>query len=88
MKKTLVINTELQITHNKKYWLAENNFIKLKAKKLSDLECKIEKRLPILLQKKQVKEIKVNMFYDFSTFPKWLHQYHSHYFNRTLIFKY
>ena len=88
MKKTLIINTELQITHNKKYWLAENNFIKLKAKKLSDLEYKIETRLPNLLPKKKVKEIKVHMLYDFSTFPKWLHQYHSHYFNRILIFKY
>jgi len=88
VKKTLVINTELQITYIKKYWYAENNFIKLKAKKLSDLEYKIETNLPNLLPKKKVKEIKVHMLYDFSTFPKWLHQYHSHYFNRILIFKY
>jgi len=91
VKKTLIINTELQITHNKKYWLAENNFIKLKAKKLSDLEYKIETSLPNLFTNKkikEIKEIKVHIFYDFSTFPKWLHQYHSHYFNRILIFKY
>ena len=88
MKKTLVINAELQITHVKKYWYAENNFIKLKAKKLSDLEYKIETNLPNLFTNKKTKEIKVRMLYNFSTFPKWLRQYHSHYFNRTLIFKY
>ena len=88
MKKTLVINTELQITHIKKYWHAENNFLKLKAKELYDLEYKIETRLPNLFTNKKIKEIKVKMLYNFSTFPKWLHQYHSHYFNRTLIFKY
>ena len=86
MKAILVINTELQISHNNNYWFAKNNFLKLKAKEITDLDDKIKITLTNLLIKEKGKKIKVNMVYDFSTFPKWLHQYHSHYFNRILIF--
>ena len=86
MKKTLVINTELQITYDNNYWFAESNFLKLKAKEISDLEDKIKITLTNLLSNEKGKKIKVNMLYNFSTFPKWLHQYHSHYFNRILTF--
>ena len=86
MKTILVINTELQISHNNNYWFAKNNFLKLKAKEITDLDDKIKITLTNLLIKEKGKKIKVNMVYDFSTFPKWLHQYPSHYFNRILIF--
>ena len=79
--------TELQITYDGNYWFAKNDFFEAKAQELSELEDKIREQLPRILLKKNGEELKVLMRYNYATFPEWLHQYHSHYFNRILIFK-
>jgi len=83
--KKVPVEIELQITHNGNYWFAENDFFEAKAHDLLELEEKIRNLLPRLLLKNSGEEIKVLMRYNYATFPEWLHQYHSHYFNRILI---
>ncbi len=78
---------ELQITHDGNYWFAENNFFKAQACDLLELEEKIKNLLPRLLLKNPGEEIKVSMRYNYAAFPEWLHQYHTHYFNRILTFQ-
>ena len=77
---------ELKLSHDGKLWFAKNTSIELKAPELLELEKKIEKTFRNFLNKKKKIQLKVFLRYDFDDFPKWLHQYHTHYFNRTLIF--
>ncbi|MEC9205854.1 MAG: DUF5395 family protein [Pseudomonadota bacterium] len=77
---------ELQLSHNGEYWLAKSPFLNLQASTLSELENKIKKFCTSLIHKREKTSLKVHMRYNFDDFPKWLHQYHSHYFNRILIF--
>ncbi len=77
---------ELKLFHDGKFWFAKNASIKFKAVELFELEKKIEKNFSDYSQKNQIMQLKVFLRYDFDNFPKWLHQYHTHYFNRTLIF--
>jgi len=77
---------ELQLSHNGKYWLAKSSLLNLQALTLLELENKIKKSCIHFTQKKKKTSLKVYMRYNFDSFPKWLHQYHSHYFNYVLTF--
>tara|TARA_B100000427_G_C15481350_1_gene583144 strand:+ start:180 stop:455 length:276 start_codon:yes stop_codon:yes gene_type:complete len=76
---------ELMVSHDGKQWFAKNNSVEFKATELFELEGKIEQAFRQSLKKNEQSQLKVFLRFDFNNFPKWLHQYHSHYFNRTLI---
>lgn len=80
------LEVELRLIHDGDCWFAENDFLKVNALDLTELENKIKDSLTHEYRKKKGKELRVCMYYDFDSFPKWLHQYHSHYFNRILTF--
>lgn len=80
------IEIELRLIHDGNCWFAENDLFKMNAPSLSELENKIKDYLTHEFQKHRGKELSVLMYYDFDSFPKWLRQYHSHYFNRVLTF--
>lgn len=75
---------ELILSHNGKYWIAKNSTIKFSSAELSNLENNIKKTLYVFFKNNKINQLKVFLRYDFDNFPKWLRQYHSHYFNRIL----
>tara|TARA_B100000029_G_scaffold154899_1_gene150238 strand:- start:18765 stop:19040 length:276 start_codon:yes stop_codon:yes gene_type:complete len=77
---------ELLVFHDGRQWHAENNSTHFKASELVELEKKIETTFRKFLKKNKIEELRIFLRFDFNNFPKWLHQYHSHYFNRALTF--
>ncbi len=65
-------------------WIAEGNGIVFKGKTLEELDKNIENELRTYLKGK----IKVLMRFDYSTFPRWMTQFHPYYFNRIIIFNF
>lgn len=73
---------DLVLKHDKK-WVAEGSGIRVEGENLRDVDEKILKEL----KKRGVKgKIRIFMRFDYSTFPRWMVQFHPYYFNRTLEF--
>ena len=63
-------------------WIAENSVISVKGNSLEDLDRKLKYEL------KKVGysgKIEVLMRFDYSTIPRWMRQFHPHYFNRRVV---
>lgn len=75
---------ELIISHDGKYWIAENDLLYAKADTLKNLDDKLK---ALVKQKKLIRKNEKSalfMAFDNSNFPQWMRQYSQHYFNRIL----
>ena len=75
---------ELSLVHDGDVWIGSNNSLVVKGTTLSELDRELERGLRESGDYTLGTCINVFMGYDFDTFPTWLRQYHSHYFNRVL----
>ncbi len=73
---------ELKLVHDGKDWVVSNDSITAKGMSLSELDDDVTRVLRQSGDYPKGTRIVVFMGFDFDTFPTWLRQYHSHYFNR------
>ncbi len=72
---------ELTITHDGEAWIARNDTISVAGRTLPELDGNLKEALRIDGRFAGSK-VTVFMGFDFSLFPVWLRQFHTHYFNR------
>ncbi len=72
---------ELTLSHNGQHWLTDTFDAQLYGKDLAALEDQISAAVQINPRFDKEELIKVQLRFDMDVIPKWLHQYHSHYFN-------
>ena len=75
---------ELSLMHDGHDWIGSNNSLVVKGTTLSKLDKELERGLRKSGDYKPGTCVSVFMGFDFDTFPTWLRQYHTHYFNRVL----
>lgn len=73
---------EMRLIHNGFDWVVSNEKIEAKGETFGALDENLRRVLIDTAQYKKGQKVTVFMGYDFSTFPTWLRQYHTHYFNR------
>ena len=78
------VDIELSLVHDGKYWVGRNNSLEVKGVTMSELDEELKRSLRESGDYTPGACINVFMGFDFDTFPTWLRQYHTHYFNRTL----
>lgn len=79
------IDIELSLIHDGKYWVGRNPTLEVKGTTISELDEELKRSLLDSGNYAPGTHVNVFMGYDFDTFPTWLRQYHSHYFNRTIL---
>ncbi len=75
---------ELSLIHDGNFWVGSNDSLEVKGVTIAELDDALENSLRESGDYPPGACVKVFMGFDFDTFPTWLRQYHSHYFNRTL----
>ncbi len=75
-------NLELKLVHDGKDWVVSNDSITAKGVSLSALDDDVKRALRQSGNYPEGTRLIVFMGFDFETFPTWLRQYHTHYFNR------
>lgn len=75
---------ELSLIHDGEFWIGSNDAMEVKGVTISELDDALEHNLRKSGDYPPGSCVNVFMGFDFDTFPTWLRQYHSHYFNRTL----
>lgn len=78
------IDIELSLIHDGEFWIGRNQTLEVKGTTISELDDDLERGLRESGDYAPGARVNVFMGYDFDTFPTWLRQYHSHYFNRTI----
>ena len=76
---------ELVITHDGEQWVAANETIAATGRTLEDLDADVDRSLREN-GAYSGSPITVFMGYDFDSFPTWMRQHASHYFNRYVRF--
>lgn len=76
---------ELDLIHDGKYWIGSNSSMVVKGTTISELDDDLERDLRESGNYMPGACVSVFMGFDFDTFPTWLRQYHTHYFNRTVL---
>ncbi len=74
---------ELTLSHDGNSWITDGLNSQLSGKDLHRLEDKIINAINIDSQFTNNESIDVILRFDMNNFPKWLHQFQSHYFNYT-----
>ena len=79
------MRTELELTlsHDGHRWFTDDMSGQLSGKDLHQLEDKISNAINIDPRFIDNEPINVTLRFDMNNFPRWLHQYQSHYFNYT-----
>jgi hypothetical protein len=72
----------LRLSHDGERWLGRASAIEVSASTLSELDVELIDQIRVRRIFAPGTELQVQMRYDFASFPSWLRQYHSHYFNR------
>jgi hypothetical protein len=74
---------ELSLTHDGQSWCTDSLKTKVHGKDLRALEDSIINTIKIDPRFNNEKSLQVELRFDMDTLPRWLHQYHAHYFNYT-----
>ena len=77
-------DVELKLVHDGREWIVKNETVQASGKTFEALDTNLVDALRDTGAYEQGSRVSVFMGYDFDTFPTWLRQYHSHYFNRLL----
>ena len=79
------MRTELELTlsHDGHRWITDVLNNQLCGKDLNALDDLISAAIQNDCQFDKDNSVKVQLRFDMDTIPRWLHQYHSHYFNYT-----
>ena len=77
-------DVELKLIHDGDDWVVSNDLYKASGKTFEALDTNLIAALRNSGKFPQGTKISVFMGFDFDTFPTWLRQYHTHYFNRLL----
>lgn len=72
---------EFSLTHNGNVWCAQDSETKYYGKDLFTLEENINSLIKIDSRFKNKDIINVILRFNMDNLPRWLHQYHCHYFN-------
>lgn len=79
------IDIELSLMHDGEFWIGSNHTLEVKGSTISELDDELQRGLRESGDYAPGTRVNVFMGFDFDTFPTWLRQYHTHYFNRTLL---
>ncbi|WP_455222581.1 DUF5395 family protein [Kaarinaea lacus] len=74
----------LKLFHDGDEWIVTNESLNVRGNTFEALDTNLLKALQNSGEFSQGTKLTVFMGYDFDTFPTWLRQYHTHYFNRLL----
>ena len=77
-------DVELTLVHDGREWIVANDSFRASGKTFEALDTNLINVIRDTGIYKKGSRVSVFMGYDFDTFPTWLRQYHSHYFNRQL----
>ena len=72
---------ELTLSHDGDYWISDGMERQLRGKDLHHLEHNITNVIKIDPRFIDNETIEVTLLFDMDQFPRWLHQYQTHYFN-------
>lgn len=75
-------DVELILTHDGDKWIGQNDQMVASGKTFGELDEEVIRSLRKIGNYTTGAQLTVFMGFDFDTFPQWLRQYHSHYFNR------
>ncbi|MCP3867143.1 MAG: hypothetical protein GY703_03425 [Gammaproteobacteria bacterium] len=76
---------ELSLVHDGKYWVGRNASLEVKGVTIPELDEDLKRGLRESGDYAPGTALHVFMGFDYDTFPTWLRQYHTHYFNRTVL---
>ena len=74
---------ELTLSHDGHKWFTDDMSSQLCGKDLRHLEDEISNAISIDPRFIDNESVNVKLLFDMNQFPRWLHQYQSHYFNYT-----
>lgn len=77
-------DVELKLVHDGHEWIVTNDSVQASGKTFEALDTNLIVALRDTGDYEKGSKVSVFMGYDFDTFPTWLRQYHTHYFNRLL----
>jgi len=77
-------DVELKLVHDGKEWIVTNDSYRASGKTFEALDTNLIGALRNSGDYKAGSMLTVFMGFDYDTFPTWLRQYHTHYFNRLL----
>lgn len=75
-------DVELILTHDGDKWIGQNEQMVASGKTFSELDEEVKRALQKAGSYAAGDRFTVFMGFDFETIPRWLRQYHTHYFNR------
>ena len=75
-------DVEFKLIHNGKEWIVRNDSLEVSGETFEALDTNLIGALRASGDFVRGSRVSVFMGYDFDTFPTWLRQYHTHYFNR------
>jgi len=78
------VDVVLKLVHDGDEWIVSNDSLHVRGNTFEALDTNLLDALRSSGQFSQGSKLTVFMGYDFDTFPTWLRQYHTHYFNRLL----
>ncbi len=78
------VDVVLKLFHDGDEWIVTNESLNVRGNTFEALDTNLLKALQNSGEFSQGTKLTVFMGYDFDTFPTWLRQYHTHYFNRLL----
>lgn len=77
-------DVDVVLTHDGDHWVARNGAIAASGRTFQELDQALVRALQDSGLYPEGACVKVFMGFDFDTFPTWLRQYHTHYFNRRI----
>lgn len=73
---------ELRLGHDGRCWVVDHEQFSARGETFPELDEAVARQLRARGGFPPGQKLCVYMGFDFDAFPKWLHQYHTHYFNR------
>jgi hypothetical protein len=78
---------EFTVSHDGEHWIAKKGELRAEARSLAHLDQEVKRLLKEEGALRSGGTLEVLMAFDTASIPRWLHQYHQHYFNRILRIK-
>ena len=78
------VDVVLKLIHDGDEWIVSNESLNVRGNSFEALDTNLLQALRNSGEFARGTKLTVFMGYDFDTFPTWLRQYHTHYFNRLL----
>lgn len=75
----------LSLVHDGECWVGRNASLEAKGVTISELDEDLKRGLRESGDYAPGTALRVFMGFDYDTIPTWLRQYHTHYFNRTVL---